>query len=236
MGERLVFQCFKNEEKIATLYFHWSAYTIECYNVARDLIASLKKRGYSHDWTKEQIQCCLADILWEDFVFPEHDIKDADGNVVCHVKEEHGGIDGSKDENGELYEYKAFENLGYDISKIDFSKLSRSCGLISITERGMQESEDWAEAIEEFNFDEEYFTNNICYCCGCDEIDLPDEEYEKLPIFDPPEELWDVIPWDRAEDAFNWFKETYQDEGHYILGKASYDNKVLDGQVYCAVM
>jgi hypothetical protein len=201
--------------------------------VARDLIQSLKKRDYSPSWTKEQLQCCLADILWEDFVIEEHDMKDSKGNVICHVKDEHGGIDGSKDENGELYEYKAFDKLGYDVSKIDLNKVSRSCGLISITERGMQESEDLAEAIEEFNFDEEYFTNGICYCCGCDEIDMPDEEYEKLPLFDPPEELWDVIPWDRAEDAFAWFKETYQEGGHYILGKASYD---YDGRVVCAVM
>ena len=208
MGQRLVFECVKDDMVFATLYFHWSAYTYSTYCEAIKIINGLRKRGYDPSWTIEQIQKCLADILYEDRAF----------NLTDSYDVWTGGI--SQDS------IEAFKKIGYDVDAPRKGKVNRNTGLIDISEDGMAEAVKWAEQIETMDFDEEIFTHNCYdmierdddpewYDAMCESMDIDD-----IPLFDPPEGYMDVIPWYKAEEALNWYYETYvRSECMQILGK-----------------
>ena len=94
-----------------------------------------------------------------------------------------GGIDGVKEELEyiqSLYPNEVFKKDGY----------SRSYGLIALSERGMEQMQDWSEGDVTINLDEEKIYNGVfCYYDSLEEYNEMmqecDEEYE-------PKELEDI--------------------------------------------
>lgn len=126
-----------------------------------------------------------------------------------------GGICGRKTKDGRLTEFEAFENIGYDIRKQNYDDISRSNGIIDITEDGIKNAIEWAEALEEFNFDYETFTNNefpVCPKDNCDWID----NLSDIPRWEPDERYVDTILWDDADAALKWFKNTPRYDGNTL--------------------
>ena len=188
MGQRLVFKCIKNGERIATIYYHWSGYTQSIYWEAAELVDWLRNHGYTGEETVEELQKMLLDYL----------------------EERGGGASGNEDENGNLYEVEEWAKRGI---KAKEEGISRNDGLIDITKRGMDHAEYWAEALEDFNFDDETFTNGEFYNeppAECDWIENPDG----IPEWKP--EFGDIIKWDEARDALRWFDSLPRYEG--LLG------------------
>ena len=182
MGQRLVFKCQKEGKLIATLYYHWSGYTGSIYYEAWRLVEALKARNYDKSVDIPTVQKMLLDI----------------------VQSQGGGVDGSV-ENGIKVEFEAFKALGVEPKTED---VTRNEGLISITEKGMESTIHWAEALEEFNFDDETFTNNEYYFISGDDEEFEYYEIhhpEDVPVFNHGKHYMGTVKWDEAFDAYQWF-------------------------------
>lgn len=206
MGQRLVFKCMKDDKCFATLYYHWSAYTMSVYAEGCDIVKGLKSRNWTKDMSVKETIAILLDVL-------ESNISDFDAD--CH-----GGVSGGTDSA----EWKALIEMG--ITPHEGEHVDRTYGLLDVTEEGMKNALDWAEDIEEINFDECYFTN------GCFIVFDMNDKYEhddlaeicenygdidKMDIPDLPEIFRNtIIPFDKAEETQELARKYYD---KFILGK-----------------
>lgn len=210
MGQRLVINCIRDGERFATLYFHWSAYTDSTYEEGRKIVSGLLERGYSKDMTKEETILMLEKILRED----SHGISYTKKTIT------HGGVDQTD------AEIAAFEALGLSKKDMDAENISRSEGLISITEQGMKDSETWGEGFAVLDFDNETFENDIFYEEEPDSeaFEFAEIDYDDIPQWDPPMEFTGAIKWENVEAARDWYWENYGKDCRYILGKLNNGN------------
>lgn len=215
MGQRLVINCIRDGERFATLYFHWSAYTDSAYEEGRKIVLGLLDRGYSKDMTKEETILMLEKILREDSQHPSY----TDKTVFIT----HGGVDQTE------AEIAAFEALGLSKEEMDAENISRSDGLISITEQGMRDSELWGEGFAVLDFDNETFENCIFYEeePNSEVFEFDDFTYDTLPKWDPPMEFTGAIKWENVEAARDWYWENYGKDCRYILGKLNNGNVLV---------
>lgn len=213
MGQRLVINCIRDGERFATLYFHWSAYTDSAYEEGRKIVSGLMDRGYSKDMTKEETILMLEKILREE----SHDLDYFNKTVT------HGGVDQAD------AEIAAFEQLGLSREEMDAENISRSDGLISITEQGMRDSEIWGEGFAVLDFDNETFENDIFYEEEPDSeaFDFAEIDYDDIPQWDPPMEFTGAIKWENVEAARDWYWENYGKDCRYILGKLNNGNVLV---------
>lgn len=213
MGQRLVVSCIRNGEKFATLYFHWSAYTDSTYEEGRKIVSGLLERGYSKDMTKEETILMLEKILREESQSPSYPHEQP-----AYIT--HGGVDQTD------AEIAAFEALGLTKEEMDAENISRSDGLISITEQGMRDSEIWGEGFAVLDFDNETFENDIFHEEEPDSeaFDFAEIDYDDIPQWDPPMEFTGAIKWENVEAAREWYWENYGKDCRYILGKLNNGN------------
>ena len=210
MGQRLVINCIRDGERFATLYFHWSAYTDSAYEEGRKIVSELMDRGYSKDMTKEETILMLEKILRED----SHSLDYSNKTIT------HGGVDQTE------AEIAAFEALGLSKEEMDAENISRSDGLISITEKGIRDSETWGEGFAILDFDNETFENDVFYEEEPDSeaFEFDDVSYDDIPKWDPPMEFTGAIKWENVEAARDWYWENYGKDCRYILGKLNNGN------------
>lgn len=213
MGERLVIDCVRNGEKFATLYFHWSAYTDSAYAEGLKVVSGLMDRGYSKGMTKNETILMLEKILREDSKGPSY--RDRSFQILMH-----GGVDQTE------AEIAAFEALGLSKEDMDAENISRSEGLISITEQGMRDSETWGEGYAVLDFDNETFENDIFYEEEPDSeaFEFAEIDYNDIPKWEPPMEFTGAIKWENVEAAREWYWENYGKDCRYILGKLNNGN------------
>ena len=133
--------------------------------------------------------------------------------LLVYLEERGGGV------SGDGFEIEEWKKRGVN-PKID--GVSRNNGLLDITERGIKNAEYWAEALEEFNFDDETFGNHEYYHEPKSELEL--EHPEKVPAWNPNPRYVDTIKWDDASDALNWFNSLPRYE--WVLGVDSDGNYV----------
>lgn len=216
MGQRLVINCIRDGERFATLYFHWSAYTDSAYEEGRKIVLGLLDRGYSKNMTKEETILMLEKILREDSQHPSYTDKNKFGEIVIT----HGGVDQTE------AEIAAFEALGLSKEEMDVENISRSDGLISITEQGMRDSEIWGEGFATLDFDNETFENDIFYEEEPDSeaFEFAEIDYDDVPQWDPPMEFTGAIKWENVDAAREWYWENYGKDCRYILGKLNNGN------------
>lgn len=216
MGQRLVVSCIRDGERFATLYFHWSAYTDSTYEEGRKIVSGLLERGYSKDMTKEETILMLEKILREESQSPSY-THEQPGYIT------HGGVDQTE------AEIAAFEALGLSKEEMDAENISRSDGLISITEQGMRDSEIWGEGFATLDFDDETFENDIFYEEEPDSeaFDFAEIDYDDIPQWNPPMEFTGAIKWENVEAAREWYWENYGKDCRYILGKLNNGNVLV---------
>lgn len=215
MGQRLVINCIRDGERFATLYFHWSAYTDSAYEEGRKIVSGLLERGYSKDMTKEETILILEKILREDSQSPSY------AHEPPYMT--HGGVDQTE------VEIAAFEELGLSKEEMDAENISRSDGLISITEQGMRDSEIWGEGFAILDFDNETFENDIFYEEEPDSeaFEFAEIDYDDIPQWDPPMEFTGAVKWENVEAAREWYWENYGKDCRYILGKLNNGNVLV---------
>lgn len=211
MGQRLVFECKKDGKRFATIYYHWSGYTGSIYYEAARLIEGLKNHGYYKGVDVNTIKRMLLDIIQQ-----HSDYKG------------HGGMSFWKDENGNLPELEAWKALGVEPIMDD---VNRNEGLIDITEKGMEQAVYWAEALEEFNFDTETFTNNEYVFVGPStpellgdyDIDNPDA----IPVFNYGNSFIGTVKWEDAEAACEWFNSNSNNRFEGSLGRDAVSGDIV---------
>lgn len=185
MGQRLVFRVIKNDEQIATIYYHWSGYTGSIYAEAKYLIMGLAERGYSDDMSVEDTLRMILDILESS----------NDGHGRC------GGV------TGKQHEYDAWAKLGVSPKK---DMVSRNEGIIDITEEGMKDSIYWAEALEDFNLDTKTFTNSeYCIIDPSDYSDYDIDDPITIPEFDGGMAYFDEVKWSDVDAAMLWYVKNF---------------------------
>lgn len=133
--------------------------------------------------------------------------------MLLHFVQQNGGGVGDKNT------FNEFKKRGISTKEDGYT---RNNGLLDITDSGMREAEKWGEHVEEFNLDDETFTNNEFTYIDPEEIDWV-EHPEVIPKWEPDPRYVGTIKWDDAEDALKWFGELPRHKG--VLGIATEDRK-----------
>ena len=208
MGQRLTFRIIKGGECIASIYYHWSAYTDETYVEAIKLIYGLRMRGYDKGCSNEDAIILLEDVLESNSLVS---FRGTDRETITV-----GGVDANcYEEFSEIYKAE------YGKDFVFCNKQSRNNGIIAVGEYAIKQQEYWGESVEEFNFDTETFTNSIWekisnieefiedYLYEGDNEDQIREAINNLPVIDP-DSLFGTISFDDAVDVCQRFVEYYE--------------------------
>ena len=125
MGQRLVVTIERNDNTLAKLYFHWSAYTGDALYVTRDIVHCI----YNHkDETDREMLLRL----------------------IRFCEKRGGGIDGG--EGSAAWKYIT---TTYPGEKFKSDEISRSDGLIAIDEDSMDEMQRYSEGDVYINLDDD---------------------------------------------------------------------------------
>lgn len=181
MGQRLVVTLERNEQPLAKLYFHWSAYTGDALYVTRDIIHCI----YNHkDETDREMLLRLIRF--------------------CEARG--GGIDGGAGSDAWKY-----ITTTYPGEKFKSDDISRSNGLIAIDEDSMDEMQAYSEGDVYINLDEEMVNFGVyagyeeldeyLEIMGEDE-DLEGLTEKDIPYIDYELGYFDVNDIDAIVDAF----------------------------------
>ena len=145
-------------------------------------------------------------------------VVNSEGKVLRVIPEKSGGIYVS------FVEIEAFANIGYDTDKLDKTRISRSCGVISIVKDTWRTTKEHAGDIEILDFDNESFTNYLFYEEEPSEDILGATTYENIPDWNPPSGYIEEIKWEDREKALEWYFDNYGKDNYYILGKLNNGN------------
>lgn len=197
MGQPLLFKVIRGGKQIAALYFNWSGYTACVYHEAKMLIDGLKARNYSAGMSDEETIALLLDIL--------------ENNRETFQFDEARWITGGAgfEDMAKLEEIsQKYRNKGL----ADPHHVSRTQGLIYISESNMYAAEDVACSIDWLNLDGDYFTCGIFYLEPYDWF-LETEQFSKerldevikdLKPFDGTYAFGEAVPFGEIDKACEW--------------------------------
>lgn len=133
MGQRLVATIKNNGRDLAKIYYHWSAYTVSSLIEAKDIVNCI----YNHsDETEKELQLRL----------------------IRFCEKNGGGIDGG----GYSEEFKRIQAM-FPNEKFKTENISRNCGLIALSEDGMDDIQSWSEGDLDIIIDEDIIINEVCW-------------------------------------------------------------------------
>ena len=132
MGQRLVVDLIKDDKIVAAVYYHWSAY----FGSTVDELASLSRAILEANRTGKDKLFAVIQLL-ETNKFST----DCRGNLIIRS----GGIEGIPEEQQAAR--KMFPNF------IPKTNVNRTCGLVALTEKGIESFHDWEEGHAEINLD-----------------------------------------------------------------------------------
>ena len=160
MGQRLVVTIERNEQSLAKLYFHWSAYTGDALYVTRDIVHCI----YNH---KEETD---REMLLR---------------LIRFCENRGGGIDGGEGSNAWKY-----ITTTYPGEKFKSKEISRSDGLIAIDEDSMEEMQSYSEGDVYINLDEDMINFGVYagyeHLDEYLEIIEEDDDFEGITLEDIP--------------------------------------------------
>lgn len=131
MGQRLVVSVKNNGSCLCKIYFHWSAYTLSALMEAKNIVDCI----YSHDdKTENELQLRLIRFC------------EANG----------GGIDGGKGSSEWEYIQAMYPNEVFKKEGIN-----RNCGLIALSEKGMEDIQSWSEGDLDIIIDQDLIWNGV---------------------------------------------------------------------------
>ena len=152
MGQRLVVTIKDKGEPKMKVYYHWSGYTLSAFDELKTLwgiIKPLKERGLSTE------EILLGIIHGLEGNVDEIHKKWLEANYPDYARSCHGGIDGGKDSDEWKYITSLYPNETFS------EDVDRNNGLVAMSDKGMNEMQDWSEGNAEINIDTETFSNDI---------------------------------------------------------------------------
>lgn len=222
MGQRLVFDVYRGRGEagpylICSIHFHWSAYTLACYQEAKMLIEGLKRHNYYERMSDKETIQMLIDIVQENVVeIPEMVIPGANGKepTIVPKRNSRGGILKCDIEFAKQEGYKFTEE-----------NVHHSYGLVAISPEGIESLHSWAEAVEDFYIDEQIITNGMFYPLTYKEIQ---EEWGidigRIDDYNPPVKNVEEVYFEDIDKVIEWL-EGFKNEwivGRYMDGYVQY--------------
>ena len=206
MGERLVVNIIKKQKRVANLYYHWSAYTIPAINIVHSIYHHVIKDKIHP--TEQDLQLALIRFAektthlgyFETVEGYEHQFSKIFGSypdstehtALKHIYKTHGGVPRDECE----YVIKKFP-----LEPFDFENVSRSEGLVSITDEGMESSLKHAIGIITIDLDNQMVQFGMFYDCDIQTY-LEETEYCDAEDFIPPDEV-PISPVNLSEFTFD---------------------------------
>lgn len=206
MGERLVIEFKRNDEIVASSYYHWSAYTVPALNILLDMQKHLlpKTTGLSNEEFKLALiryaeKCCSfgyidsedeKEKIESEFLsrFDETDPDDASNNLAKSIMKDiidgHGGICGKDIELARTL----FPDEEFSLDGVD-----RNDGLVGLSKESIESFNEWAQAVVVVDLDEGRITNGCVY-------EYSKEDYiEELEAYLEEMEEYDDMGYDMPE-------------------------------------
>lgn len=153
MGQRLVVDLIENDEVVAAVYYHWSAYfTTTIYELAKLSEAILKAKKENKNELLAVIECLEEKTK----NYREEDVT--------------GGIRGTPEE------FEVAKML-FPNHKFETELVDRSYGIISLTKDGIQSYHDREEGHAEINLDTLEISNSVTL--DADPFEFVDASYEE---------------------------------------------------------
>ncbi|MCQ2052432.1 MAG: hypothetical protein MJZ03_00595 [archaeon] len=122
MGQRLVVNIEANDVTVASIYYHWSAYTMSALYTIRDIVNSLYDGGFDpENYTKEELMLRVLNMC------------EASGGCLSQIE-----YDGDPSIEASNFK-KMFPNREYKTSG------SRDDGIVAFTDIGIGYQNGWAE-------------------------------------------------------------------------------------------
>ena len=170
MGQRLTIRIYQNKEQeksIATLYYHWSAYTESALEELKTFY-----NNYRHYFKIQQIEQKLLQLHPTPFeaVKQYNELDNIVTSIYQAVIETGGGYASDEAENA--------VNL-YSALKIHYNpnhSVHRNNGIVAFTEEQQNELYDWSEGDIKLYLDEQEFQFNV-YCSYIINDDRDDYEH-----------------------------------------------------------
>jgi hypothetical protein len=169
MGQRLVVEIKRNDNVIASAYYHWSAYTVPALNV----LSSMNKHVFSNakNMTDEELQVSLIRFAERSTAVGYIDSDEAKQAVVQEFQEK---FNDSPEYIQYMLEDLFIKSGGLSPSDIEYANqkfkeevfktdVNRNEGLISISEKEIQKDLDWAEGLITVNLDDGTILNGVIY-------------------------------------------------------------------------
>ena len=174
MGQRLTIDVKKDNEVVAALYFHWSAYTVSAVMTAQSIVEYLN----DEDSDTKDLELVLR--------------------LIRFVEENGGGIDGG--EGSEEWEYITAKYPNVTFKRDD---INRNHGLIAISPNGIEGIHSWSEGEIVIDLDAETISDSVFFIYeDIDELneerqEWMDDDYEPISMDDIPE-----LDYDPGECSF----------------------------------
>ena len=161
MGQRLVVKITDNGRELANAYYHWSAYTGSSLNIANDIINDFIANEDTVTLTKQQQAVRLLFHTGARF-YPKE-------------------IEWMEEENIDKDQFDfAFDDVEAD----------RNSGLLSVSQKGMKESDDWAEGNVEIDITTGEILFDVYYADSMEDFDYEDiEDINRVPQINLEHEL-----------------------------------------------
>lgn len=126
MGERLLVRIFKNDKRIANIYYHWSGYSISSIEETKRIIEYVKEKENSSEIIEALVLC-----------------------VNSNRSEFFGRVNIGTLLPKDISYYNKIYKKKYRLPK----NASRNNGLLAITEEGMNDLETWYETLVDVYLD-----------------------------------------------------------------------------------
>lgn len=208
MGQRLVISIYADKstaDPLATIYYHWSAYTVPAAEAMEKLIGKIQEwedRNGKHIIDLPEKEAKLALVRIGESLYA---VSDEDAGKMQSAIDNSDMSPDAKDLSSQLL---ANRRRGSGVSNEEAKRLetlypgetfhlgARNYGLIDVTQQGMRESLDWAEADGSLYLDERTFWLGVAFAYGTEEWDESCADWgmptaDKLPKldFDPTAEF-----------------------------------------------
>lgn len=207
MGERLVIKVHRGQENIASLYYHWGAYSSTAVKLIETLcecaiipnkdkikeVLQLAIIRYAEDCTKfgvgvpEEQRRAMTEEAKIAIMNNPH-MSDFMKTSFCEMMEEecvhHGGLAADDQE---------YAKQVFPTSEFKLENISRNVGLVNISEKGIEDSLKWAQGVVDIDLETDTINNYMwnVYSIpdyieehdGCEDEDYtPPDELVKPPV------------------------------------------------------
>lgn len=138
MGQRLVVNIEADDVTVASIYYHWSAYTMSALYTIRDIINSLYNGGFDpENFTKEELMLRVINMC------------EASGGRLSQIE-----YDGDPSIEASNFK-KMFPNREYKTSG------SRDDGIVAFTDIGIEYQNGWADGCAKIDLSNDKIELNV---------------------------------------------------------------------------